>query len=193
MLQHHRRRSIGSGVALALAVGGLALGACGKGDSSRDEIAKAFAGPPPKDDKKEVEAKMKALKEKADADAEKARTDELERITTVSAAQLPELEAGCIDAGAALDEFRQKRLADAPDELARWNATKEPDLRKVVDACKASGKPEVAACQASAFRGASIAHFGLEGSTELVEHCNQRYGGAPAGAAPDGKAPPAVQ
>lgn len=189
MLQHRRCRSFASRVALvALVAGGLVLGACGKGDGNRDEIAKAFAGPPPKDDKKEVEAKMKALKEKAAADADKARTDELERITAVAAGQLPELEAGCTEVGAALDEFRQKRLADAPDDLARWNATKEPDIRKVVDACKASGKPEIAACQASALRGASVAHFGIEGVAELTERCTMRYGGA----APEGKAPPAA-
>jgi len=114
MLQHRRRRSIGSGVALALAVGGLALGACGKGDSSRDEIAKAFAGPPPKDDKKEVEAKMKALKAKADADAEKARTDEL--IQEVR--KLVEGQSG--------DISRLRQLADDLRQLAAGLAAAEP-------------------------------------------------------------------
>lgn len=164
----------------AMLVGTFVLTGCGKKDDASGDIAKAFAGPPAPDSKKETEAKMKALKERAEADAVKARTDELERITTAPS-MLPELEAGCADAAAAYDEFRQKRLAGDTDELGRWNATKEPDLRKVTEACKASGKPEIAACQASAWRNASIAHFAIDGEKELGDACTQRYGG---GAAP---------
>jgi hypothetical protein len=176
-LQPHRGRKV---VGLALA-GVFVVLACGrpKADNTED-IAKAFAGPTPPDSKKETEAKMKALKERAEADATKAREDELQKITTAPS-QLPELEAGCADAATAFDEYRQKRLADAPDELGRWNATKEPDMRKLSEACKASGKPEIAACQANALRNASIAHFGLESANELTEACTKRYGG---GAAP---------
>ncbi|HET6583024.1 MAG TPA: hypothetical protein VFG69_06250 [Nannocystaceae bacterium] len=180
-LQPSRGRSA-VGAALA---GVFVVLACGRppADNSED-IAKAFAGPPAPASKKETAAQMKALEERAAADAAKARTDELETITTAPS-QLPELEAGCADAAAAFDEFRQKRLTNAPDELARWNATKEPDLRKASDACKASGKPEIAACQASALRGASIGHFGIDAANELTEACAKRYGG--------GAAPPAMQ
>lgn len=180
-LQPHRGRSV---VGLALA-GLFGVLACGRppADNS-DDIAKAFAGPTPPDSKKETDAKMKAMKERAEAGATKSRDDELQKITTVSS-QLPELKAGCADAAAAFDEYRQKRLADAPDELGRWNATKEPDMRKMTEACKASGKPEIAACQATALRNASIGHFGLESATELTEACTKRYGG--------GAAPPAMQ
>ncbi len=162
----------------AMLVGTFVLSGCGKKDDTSDDIAKAFAGPPAPDSNKETEAKMKALKERAEADAAKARTDELERITTAPPV-LPELEAGCADAAAAYDEFKQKRLAGDEDELGRWNATKEPDLRKVSEACKASAKPEVAACQANAWRNASIGHFTIDGETELGEACMKRYGGAP--------------
>ena len=169
------------GVALA----GFVVLACGrpKADNSED-IAKAFAGPAPPDSKKETDAKMKAMKERAEAGAVKAKDDELQKITTVSP-PLPELAAGCADAAAAFDEYRQKRLADAPDELGRWNATKEPDLRKTTEACMASGKPEIAACQASALRGATVGHFGIESASELTEACTKRYGG--------GAVPPAMQ
>jgi hypothetical protein len=169
-----------SAIATALATGLLLCGCGQKKEGNKDDIAKAFAGPPPPDSKKETDAKMKALKERAEADATKARTEELEKITTATQ-PLPELEAGCGDAGAAFDEFKQKRLGGDTDELGRWNATKEPDVRKVVEACKASGKSEIAACQASAWRNASIAHFGLDSDKELAEACAKRYGG---GAAP---------
>jgi hypothetical protein len=169
---------------MALAAG-LLLPACGNNkDSNKDDIAKAFAGPAPPDSKKETDAKMKALKERAEADAVKARNDELEKITTASSV-LPELEAGCADAAAAYDEFKQKRLAGNADELGRWTATKEPDLRKIGEACKASGKPEIAACQANAWKNASVAHFGIDADTELAEACTKRYGG--------GATPPAMQ
>ena len=171
-------------VGMAL-VAGLLLPACGNNkDGNKDDIAKAFAGPAPPDSKKETEAKMKALKERAEADAAKARNDELEKITTASSV-LPELEAGCADAAAAFDEFKQKRLTGDPDALGRWTATKEPDLRKVTEACKASGKPEIAACQANAWRNASIAHFGVDSEKELADACTKRYGG--------GTTPPAMQ
>jgi hypothetical protein len=161
---------------MALAAG-LLLVACGTKDGNQDDIAKAFAGPPAPDSKKETEAKMKALKERAEAGAEKAKNDELEKITTAPSV-LPELEAGCTDAAAAFDEFKQKRLVVDEDELARWTATKEPDLRKVVEACRTAGKPEVAACQANAWRNASIAHFGIDSDKELAEACTKRYGAA---------------
>jgi hypothetical protein len=162
----------------AMLVGTFVLIGCGKRDDATDDIAKAFAGPPAPDSNKETDAKMKALKERAEAGATKARTDELERITTAPSV-LPELEVGCADAAAAHDEFKQKRLDGDPDALARWNATKEPDLRKVSEACKASGQPAVAACQANAWRNASIQHFAAEGEAELAEACTKRYGGAP--------------
>jgi hypothetical protein len=159
-------------------VGTFVLIGCGKNDNSGD-IAKAFAGPPAPDSKKENEAKMKAMKDRAEAGAAKARADELERITTASSV-LPELEAGCADAAAAHDEYKQKRLVGDPDELARWNATKEPDLRKVSESCTASGTPAVAACQANAWRNASIEHFTIDGEKELGEACLKRYGAPPA-------------
>jgi hypothetical protein len=168
-------------MALALALG---ASACGSDkDSNKDDIAKAFAGPAPPDSKKEAEAKMKALTAKAEADAQKAHDDELEKVTTAPSV-LPELEAGCTEAAAAFDEFKQKRLAADADELARWTATKEPDLRKVVEACKASGKPEIAACRTNAWKNASIAHFGIDSDEELAEACTKRYGGGPAPGAP---------
>jgi len=171
-----RRGRSALGMALAL---GLLLPACGKTDGNQEDIAKAFAGPTPPDSKKETDAKMKALKDRAEADAAKARNHELEKITAAPSV-LPELEAGCTAAAAAFDEFKHKRLTGDADEMGRWNATKEPDLRKIVDACKASGKPEIAACQANAWMNASIAHFGVDSDQELAEACAKRWGGGTA-------------
>jgi hypothetical protein len=149
------------------------LAACGKGDGKKDEIAKAFSGPPVPT-KEGSEKGMAELKAKAEAQALQARTDELDKITELPA-QVPDLEAACADAGAAFDEFKTKRIEAA--ELERWNATKEPDIRKIVEACKTNGDAKIAACQATAYRGASMANFGPDSDYLLIEHCNKRWGG----------------
>ena len=162
------------------------LAACGKSDSGKkDDIAKAFSGPASKQDGDPAK-RMADLKAKAEADATKARNDELEKVTA-DPPDAPDLEKACADAGAAFDEFKQQRIV--AEELGRWNATKEPDIRKVVDACKSAGNPRIATCQAKALRTATVANFGPDSGPEIIEHCTKRWGGeAPGGAAPGGAA-----
>jgi hypothetical protein len=149
------------------------LAACDKSnDGGKDEIAKAFSGPPVVTEEKASKG-LADLKAKAEADALAARNDELEKVTG-SPPEVADLEAACTDAGAAFDEFKQKRVV--ADELERWNATKEPDLRKVVEACKASESPKVASCQATALRTASVANFGPNSAAELTQYCSEKWG-----------------
>jgi len=150
----------------------LTLSACGVADTNPNAIAQALAGPAPRESMSGHS--FQDLKARAEAKAAQAKADELQSITTVSG-EMPELENGCTEVGFALDEFTRKRLGD-PDDRERWNATKEPDIRRVVETCMAAGKPEVAACQANALRSASLAHFSREAAGEILEHCTKRYG-----------------
>lgn len=161
------------------------LAACGKSDSGKkDDIAKAFSGPAAKKDGDPAKG-MADLKAKAEAAAAKARNDELEKVTA-DPPDVADLEKACADAGTAFDEFKQQRIV--AEELGRWNATKEPDIRKVVEACKTVGNPRIASCQAKALRGATVGNFGPDSAPELIEHCAKRWGGAAPGGEPPGGA-----
>jgi hypothetical protein len=150
------------------------LAACDKSNDGgkKDEIAKAFSGPPIVSEEKASKG-MAELKAKAEAEALAARNAELEKLTG-SPPEVADLEAACTDAGAAFDEFKQKRVLD--EELERWNATKEPDIRKVVETCKSSESPKVASCQATALRTASVANFGPDSAAELTQYCTEKWG-----------------
>lgn len=161
----------------------LALVACGGGKdkSEKKDIAKAFDNTS-QIDTKANEKRMKELKEKADAEAKQAREDELQKITTIAPPLPADVATACADAGAAFDEFKTKRLEAGGDQamLGRWNATKEPDVRKFVENCTALGKLEIGACLASAHRNASLAVFGEAATDDFAARCNERYGGGEA-------------
>ena len=156
------------------------LAACDKSNDGgkKDEIAKAFSGPPVVTEEKASKG-MAELKAKAEAEALEARNDELEKVTGTPP-EVADLETACTDAGAAFDEFKQKRVM--AEELERWNATKEPDIRKVVEACKASENPKIASCQATALRSASVANFGPNSAAELTQYCTEKWGDGKAAA-----------
>lgn len=149
-----------------------ALTACGDTQSTSD-IAKALDFPSTSQQAKRAQERLKALEAKADTAAHDAKKQELERLTTLPPA-LPELEAGCLEAGQAFDDFTTQRTPSA--ELERWHATKEPDLAKVVARCTESGKPEVAACTSSSLHNASLAAFSLADGNAIIDRCFERYG-----------------
>lgn len=158
------------------------VAACGGGSKGeRDNaMAKALDNRTASGSKEEDIARMKKLKAKAEQDAQKAYDDELEKITSLSPPLPADLETACADAGAGLDAFMQKRLVG--DELARWNATKEPDMRKAAEDCKVHGKIEIGACYGKAFREASVAEFANGSQGDIKEACQKRYGAAVAAA-----------
>jgi hypothetical protein len=148
---------------------------CG-GESAPSDIAKALdQKATTKGDAKSAEA-MKALREKAEKEAAEAREAEIQKITTVGAPLPADIATACTEASASFDSFRQARLSGDSDALGRWNATKEPDLRKFTEACTATGKVEVAACMAKALREASTAMFADTASEELALRCKKRWG-----------------
>ena len=158
----------------------LLLVACGSGTKGdRDNaMAKALDNTKASSSKEGDIETMKKLKAKAEEDAKRAYEKEVETITALSPPLPADLELACADAGAGLDVFMQKRLTG--DELGRWNATKEPDMRKAVEECKAEGKLEVGACIGKGLRDASIAHFANGAQGEIKDACKTRYGGAAA-------------
>ena len=163
---------------------GIVLAACG-GDKDKDAggMAKAFDNTSDAKKAKEAAANFKNMKEKADKEAEEVREKELEKLTTPPTPLPADIETACGDAGKALDEYAQKRLADDQTALGRWNTTKEPDMRKLTESCTATAKIEVGACIANALRNAPPGMFGAEASSELIERCNTRWGGADLAAA----------
>jgi hypothetical protein len=157
---------------------------CGGGKDKgekKPDIAKAFDNTA-QIDTKANEKRMKELKEIADKEAAQAREDELQKITNVTPPLPADVATACADAGAAFDDFRTKRVTAAGDEAmtGRWNATKEPDVRKFVENCTAIGKLEIAVCLANAHRGASMGMFGENATDELAARCQDRWGGGEA-------------
>lgn len=158
------------------------VAACRERDPDRaEDLAKALDNTKASASKEDQSARMKEMKAKAEEKAKQAHKDELQKITTIG--QLPaDLETACADVGAGLDAFMTKRLQG--DELARWGATKEPDMRKAVEECKAGGRVEIGACIANGFREASVGEFANGSQGEIKEECSKRYGGPPAGMLP---------
>jgi hypothetical protein len=125
---------------------------------------------------------MKELEEQAKKEAAEAREAELQKITSVEPPLPVDVATACADAGVAFDDFKTKRLAAAGDEamLGRWNATKEPDVRKFVENCTALGKIEIGVCLANAHRNGSLAMFGEAATDDFAARCNERWGGGEA-------------
>jgi len=168
------------------------LVACGGGKDKGDkkDISKAFDNTA-QIDTKGNEKRMKELKEKADKEAAQAREDELQKITTVTPPLPADVATACTEAGAAFDDFKTKRVTAAGDEAmtGRWNATKEPDVRKFVENCTAIGKLEIGVCLANAHRNASMGMFSENATDEFAARCQDRYGGGEAKAPVEAKAP----
>lgn len=157
----------------------VAMLACGGASPERkNDMAKALdntkAGG---GDKKTQAENIKKFKAKADEDHKKLHEAELQKLTTLAPPLSTDLEAACNDAAAGLDVFMKARATG--DELGRWNAIRDPDMRKLAEECKTAGKPEVGACVGSAFRNASAAEFATGAQIEIREACAKRYGGAP--------------
>jgi hypothetical protein len=159
---------------------GLLLLACGGGTKGDRDNAMAKALDNTKSGgNKEADAEgLKKLKAKVEKEANDAHDKEVETITTLTPPLPPDLDGACADAAAGLDAFMQKRLQG--DELGRWNATKEPDMRRVTEDCKSGGKLEVGACLAKGYREASVGEFANGAQGEIKAACAERYGGAPA-------------
>jgi hypothetical protein len=165
----------------------VALVGCGDGKKKEKDadFAKAFDNTA-QIDTKANEKRMKELKAKAEQEAADARKAELEQITNVTPPLPADVATACADAGAAFDEFKTKRLAAGDDEamLGRWNATKEPDVRKFVEACTAIGKLEIGVCLTNAHRNASMAMFGEGATDDFAARCQERWGGGTPAPAP---------
>lgn len=163
----------------------LALVACDggkdKGDKKAPDFAKAFDNTA-QIDTKANEKRMKELAEQAEKERAAAREAELDKITSVTPPLPADVATACADAGAAFDEFKTKRVAAAGDEamLGRWNATKEPDVRKFVEKCTAFGKLEIGACLANAHRNAQLSMFGEDATDDFAARCTERWGGGEA-------------
>ena len=153
--------------------------ACDSKSTSEEtkDIAAAFSQSDANAAKRQATEGLKRLEEKAAAEAAKVVDDELEKITAAPASVPEKLEPACDDAGVALSEFNEKRLANNPEGIGRWNAIKEPETKKFVTACTETGSPLVAACSANALRTASTANFGEDAVSTIVDRCKARHGG----------------
>jgi hypothetical protein len=163
----------------------LAIVGCGGGKSDKKDEAPGFAKAfdnTAQIDTKAADKGMRELKEKADKEAAELREAELEKITSVNPPLPADAATACTEAGAAFDDFKTKRLAVGEDQAlyGRWNATKEPDVRKFVENCTALGKIEIGVCLANAHKNAPMSMFGVEATDDFADRCNQRWGGGEA-------------
>lgn len=148
-----------------------------KGDDKKEpSFSKAFDNSSAQVDPKAADKGLKDLREKADREHAEARKAELEQITNVTPPLPADVATACTAAGEAMDEFKQKRLAGDAVELERWNRTKEPDVRKFVEACTAMGKVEIGACLTDSHRNASLAMFGADATDDFAARCQERWG-----------------
>lgn len=159
-----------------LATASLVLAGCDTSapQGERDKaLAKALDASPTGKDPKAAEERMKKLKQKAEDDARKAHDDALQKLTDLPATLPADLATGCTEVGRALEDFKEKRLT-GPD-LDRWMATKQPDMRRAVEACAATGSIALAACEANALHNAPVSEFTDGMLTELLQVCLERH------------------
>ena len=135
----------------ALVIGLLFAVGCDN-SGTEDSIAKAVGHVAESKDaasaKVNAAQRMKELREKAEVEAEQAREAAFATIIEVPASPPSDQPGTCGQVKTAYDQFLTSRLTG--DELEKWNATKEPDLVKVEEACN-SADPKIAGCQANAF------------------------------------------
>lgn len=135
----------------ALVIGLLVVVGCDSG-STENNIAKAVGHVAESKDsasaKVNAAQRMKELRKNAELEADQAREAAFAAIIEVPANPPADQAATCGQVKSAYDQFLSTRLRG--DELQKWNATKEPDLLKVEEACNAAD-PKIAACQAGAF------------------------------------------
>jgi|GEM_PF-6782878 len=158
----------------------LAVAACRDPGADKAAISKAFEGSLDRPEQlKKADEGLKKLREKADADAKAAYAAAFELATTAPT-QLPaDIKSACNDAGQAMDVFMRNRLVG--EELDRWNAVKEADIKRTTDECLKRDNLQVAACQANAFQTAKP-NIPDDQAMDLTMRCVAKYGGIPEGA-----------
>jgi hypothetical protein len=129
----------------------------------------------------ERKAKREA-EDKAKAEASKAKTDALERITIVPDKKPKKLEAACAEVGSAQDRFMQR--LHTGEVLAKWNADKGAMLMTQAQ-CNKVGSIDVAACQIHALDQAPPEL--KEDALAILQKCTDEF--APPPSAADAKIP----
>jgi hypothetical protein len=159
------------------------LAACGGGGEKppAPTISKALDHVLEGQDKAKAQADPKAfekVKERAAEEAHKAHEAELSALLEPAADAPKDLSEACKRVATAYDTFKQARLADVA--LQRWNATKEPDLEKLVQHCREAKKLPVAQCKVHALEKAPPT-FAESEAEKLLAACEDRFGGGKPG------------
>jgi hypothetical protein len=170
----------------------IGLTACNAESSADNNYAEALSHVV--DAREEASAKvhaaerMKALEDKAAAQAEAARKKAWDDLITVPAELPADLETACAELSSAFDAYQLTRLTGT--DLDRYKAVKERDLEKIVERCTESGSIPLAACRTHALAHAPTT-FAADDATNILSECEEKVTGeAPRTArANDGAAP----
>jgi hypothetical protein len=118
--------------------------------------------------------KQREAEAAAQREAEAAKTAALDAACALPASVPKDLDKACAGVGEAWDAFMQRRYADDPEVIAKWNESRTGQLPFALTQCKKFGSIEVAACQSNA-----LANLPLDVQAEAPEvmaHCAQKCG-----------------
>jgi hypothetical protein len=122
----------------------------------------------------EERAKQRRADDEAKQQAEQAKQAALDAACSLPATMPKQLDAACAAVGDAWDAFMQKRYADDPDVIAKWNESRNAQLPFALTQCKKEGSIEVAACQANALTTLPLE---IEAEApEVMAHCIDKCG-----------------
>ncbi|PCC75657.1 hypothetical protein SAMN02745121_00197 [Nannocystis exedens] len=161
----------------ALLCAPLAL-ACGepKPGAQSKSIAAAFEHQrDPAASAKQAGEDMRRLKEKVEADRERAIAAEIDKAATVPASLPADIKTACTEMRAAYDAFVGQRVRGDQTESERWAVMKGVDLDPAEERCVAQNNLRFAACQTHAFREATPG-IARERAQELIDTCAKKTG-----------------
>ncbi len=122
----------------------------------------------------EERRKQREAETAAQREAEAAKMAALDAACTLPASLPKNLDKACAAVGDAWDAFMQRRYADDPEVIAKWNESRSGQLPFALTQCKKFGSIEVAACQSNAL--ANLPVDVKAEAPEIMAHCAQKCG-----------------
>jgi hypothetical protein len=165
-------------IAAVAAAGIIGLTACNDEASTDNNYAEALSHVVETRDqaaaKVHAEERMKALRDKAEAEAVAAHEKAWQELIVVPAELPADLDTACNELSSAFDAFQLARLSGT--DLERYEAVKQRDLEKLVERCQETGNLELAACQGHALANAPTS-FDADDATNILTECEEKVSG----------------
>jgi hypothetical protein len=154
----------------------LFLAACGGEPIKEIPLGHEPKEKPPDPARLEERRKEREAEQKAEMSAEAAKKAALDAACTLPSSLPKKLDAACAAVGEAWDAFMQRRHADDPDVIGKWNESRRGQLPFALTQCKKMGSIEVAACQSNAL--ANLPVEVVADAPEVMAHCADKCGKA---------------